>query len=61
MYEAAVFRHRIRGSRSVGLRFSCTVSRYGTRFAFLLGADGKATGLTINPGRWAEHGERISD
>ena len=36
-------------------------SRYGTRLTFLLGADGKATGLTINPGRWAEQGERISE
>ncbi len=36
-------------------------SRYGTRLTFLLGADGKATGLTINPGRWGEQGKRISE
>jgi L-aminopeptidase/D-esterase-like protein len=35
--------------------------RYGTRFSFILGEHGRATGLTMNPGRWAEHGERISD
>jgi L-aminopeptidase/D-esterase-like protein len=36
-------------------------SRYHTRIAFTLGADGKATAATINPGRWAMHGDRIAD
>ncbi len=36
-------------------------SRYGTRFDFTLGADGRATGVIMNPGRWAEKGERISN
>lgn len=36
-------------------------SRYGTRMAFTLGAEGKATAATINPGRWAMHGDRIAD
>ena len=34
-------------------------SRYGTRFAFTAGPGCKATGLTIDPGRWAQRGERI--
>jgi len=36
-------------------------SRYGTRLAFTLGPDGKATALTVNPGRWAQQGERLGD
>jgi L-aminopeptidase/D-esterase-like protein len=36
-------------------------SRYRTRITFTLGADGKATAATINPGRWAMHGDRIAD
>ena len=35
--------------------------RYGTGLTFLTGADGKATGLTVNPGRWAQQGERLPD
>lgn len=36
-------------------------SRYRTHITFTLGADGKATAATINPGRWAMHGDRIAD
>jgi len=36
-------------------------SRYATHVAFSLGADGKATGVTVNPGRWAQKGARIAD
>jgi L-aminopeptidase/D-esterase-like protein len=36
-------------------------SRYRTRIAFTLRADGQATAATINPGRWAMHGDRISN
>jgi L-aminopeptidase/D-esterase-like protein len=36
-------------------------SRYHTRIAFTLGADGRATAATINPGRWAMHGDRMAD
>jgi L-aminopeptidase/D-esterase len=36
-------------------------SRYRTRIAFTLGADGNATAATINPGRWAMHGDRIAE
>lgn len=34
-------------------------SRYHTRLAFTLDANGYATAATINPGRWAQHGERL--
>jgi len=34
-------------------------SRYGTQLAFAAGPGCKATGLIINPGRWAQRGERI--
>ncbi len=33
-------------------------SRYHSRLAFTVGADGQATGVTLNPGRWAEQGAR---
>lgn len=36
-------------------------SRYGTRLSFVLGPDGKAKAVTVNPGRWAQVGERIGD
>jgi L-aminopeptidase/D-esterase-like protein len=36
-------------------------SRYRTRIAFTLGADGKATAAILNPGHWAMHGDRIAD
>jgi hypothetical protein len=36
-------------------------SRYETRLVFTPTADGKASAVTVNPGRWAERGERISE
>lgn len=36
-------------------------SRTSTRFAFTLGADGRAASVTVNPGRWEETGTRIGD
>jgi L-aminopeptidase/D-esterase-like protein len=36
-------------------------SRYATHIAFAVDADGKATGATVNPGRWAQKGARIAD
>ena len=35
--------------------------RYQTRLSFTLGADGRATGATLNPGPWAQAGQRIAD
>ncbi len=35
--------------------------RYNTRLHFILGADGRAAGATLNPGRWAQSGKRLSD
>ena len=34
-------------------------SRFHTRVSFAI-ADGQAKGATINPGRWAQHGERVA-
>jgi len=36
-------------------------SRYGTRLAFTFGSDGKAVRLTVNPGQWAQRGERVTN
>jgi 6-aminohexanoate-oligomer endohydrolase len=36
-------------------------SRYATHIAFETGADGKVTGVSVNPGRWAQKGERLPD
>ena len=36
-----------------------TGGRYGTTLSFQLGSDGTASGLIINPGRWAQVGTRI--
>jgi L-aminopeptidase/D-esterase-like protein len=35
--------------------------RYHTRLSFVAGPDGKATGVTLNPGRWAQEGKRLPD
>jgi len=35
--------------------------RYQTRIAFTLGADGRGEAVTINPGRWAMHGDRVAE
>jgi L-aminopeptidase/D-esterase-like protein len=35
--------------------------RYQTRLSFTLGADGQATGATLNPGPWAQAGRRAPD
>jgi L-aminopeptidase/D-esterase-like protein len=35
--------------------------RYHTRLRFILGPDGNATAATVNPGRWAQGGKRLSD
>jgi L-aminopeptidase/D-esterase-like protein len=37
------------------------VGRYHTRLHFILGPDGQATEATLNPGRWAQTGKRLSD
>jgi len=36
-------------------------SRYATHIAFETGADGKVTRVSVNPGRWAQKGERLLD
>jgi hypothetical protein len=35
--------------------------RYHTRLRFILGLDGNATGMMLNPGRWAQSGKRLPD
>jgi L-aminopeptidase/D-esterase-like protein len=35
--------------------------RYHTRLRFIPGPDGNATAVTLNPGRWAQAGRRLSD
>ncbi len=35
--------------------------RYHTRLSLLLGPDGNPTGATLNPGRWAQSGNRLPD
>jgi hypothetical protein len=35
--------------------------RYQTRLSFTLGTDGRATGATLNPGPWAQAGQRAPD
>jgi hypothetical protein len=35
--------------------------RYHTRLSLILGPDGHATGVVVNPGRWAQSGKRLPD
>ena len=35
--------------------------RYHTRMSVILGPDGNATGVVVNPGRWAQSGKRLPD
>jgi hypothetical protein len=36
-------------------------SRYATHIAFEAGADGKAGAVTVDPGRWAQRGDRMAE
>jgi L-aminopeptidase/D-esterase-like protein len=36
-------------------------SRYRSRLVFTVGADGRATAATVNPGHWAQRGDRLPD